>query len=150
MTENGNGNGKYTAAQVIEAIEKSAGIISTIATRLDCAWHTADKYIHKFPTALKAYNDECERVKDRAEAVILKAINAEDVQTAKWYLTLKAKDRGYVQRQEVSGPEGWAIAFADVSPRDTLTRRLDSIAEREQQTRDSERPDGQPDNEPAV
>jgi len=106
VTENGNGNGRYTAAQVIEAIEKSAGIISTVATRLDCAWHTADKYIHKFPTALKAYNDECERVKDRAEAVILKAINAEDVQTAKWYLTLKAKDHRYVQRQEVSGADG--------------------------------------------
>ena len=102
MTENGNGNGKYTAAQVIEAIEKSAGIISTVATRLDCAWHTADKYIHKFPTAIKAYSDECERVKDRAEAVILKAINAEDVQTAKWYLTLKAKDRGYVQQTDVT------------------------------------------------
>jgi len=54
------------------------------------------------------------------------------------------------QRQEHSGPDGGAIAFADVSPRDTLTRRLDSIAEREQQKRDSERPDGQPDNEPAV
>ena len=107
MTENGNGkNGRYTAAQVIEAIENSAGIISTVAIRLDCAWHTADKYIHKFPTALKAYNAECEQIKDRAEAVILRAINAEDVQTAKWYLTLKAKDRGYVPRSEHSGPDG--------------------------------------------
>lgn len=53
-------------------------------------------------------------------------------------------------KHEHSGPDGGAIAFADVSPRDTLTRRLDSIAEREQQKRDSERLDGQPDNEPAV
>ena len=116
MTENGNGyNGKYTAQQFIDAIPNSAGIITTIATRVGCKWHTAKVYITKYPTIAKAYADECERVKDRAEAVILKAINAEDVQTAKWYLMLKAKDRGYVQRQEVSGPGGEALKIEYVN-----------------------------------
>ena len=106
MSENGNGNGRYKAQEFIDAIEGSAGIITTIATRVNCAWHTAKKYITNYPTIARAYDDECERVKDLAESVVIKAMNAEDVQTAKWYLTLKAKDRGYVQRQEVSGPEG--------------------------------------------
>ena len=75
-------------------------------------------------------------------------IEAYDKQRA---LELVGKHLGlFIDRHEVSGPDGGAIAFADVSPRDTLTRRLDSIAEREQQKRDSERLDGRPDNEPAV
>ena len=102
MSENGNGNGRYKAQEFIDAIEGSAGIITTIATRVNCAWHTAKKYITNYPTIARAYDDECERVKDLAESVVIKAMNAEDVQTAKWYLTLKAKDRGYVQQTDVT------------------------------------------------
>lgn len=101
----------FTAAQFIEAIAGSGGIISTIAARVGCSWNTAQKYIRKYATVARAYQDECEKTLDVAEAVIIKSIRQEDVQTAKWYLTLKGRERGYMhseyreveQRTELSG-----------------------------------------------
>jgi hypothetical protein len=61
MTGNGK-NGNYTAAQFIAAIPGTGGIITTIAARIPCAWHTAKKYIEKWPTVKQAYDDECNKV----------------------------------------------------------------------------------------
>ena len=98
----------YKAADFIAAIPGSAGIISTIAGRVGCDWHTAKKYVTQFPTVAEAYADECEKVTDLAELEVIKSIKAGNTQDAKWYLTMKGRDRGYArtERQEVSGPDG--------------------------------------------
>jgi len=99
------GSNGYTAAQFIKAIPGTGGIISTISKRVGCSWHTAKKYITKFPTVAKVYRDECEAITDMAELTIIKAIKGNDAQTAKWYLTMKGRDRGYAvtRRQEITG-----------------------------------------------
>ena len=103
----GNGkNGNYTAAQFINAIPGSGGIISTIAKRVGCAWNTAKKYCTEYATVAKVYQDECESITDLAESTVLKAIQEGDVSAAKWYLTMKAKDRGYAERREIAGVPG--------------------------------------------
>ena len=110
MGENGNGsNGRYTAAQFIEAIPGSGGIISTIAARVGCAWHTAKKYITTYPTIQRAYDDECEKITDLAESTLIKSIRDGDVASAKWWLTRKGKERGFVQRQEITGADGGPV-----------------------------------------
>lgn len=101
----------YKAADFIKAIEGSGGIISTIANRVGCSWNTAQKYVKEYPTVADAYNEEIERVIDLAEGVLIKNIQnaakqaqaGHDVDTAdvKWFLSRKAKSRGYVERQEV-------------------------------------------------
>jgi hypothetical protein len=101
----------YTATQFIKAIEGSGGIVSTIAARVNCTWTTAKKYIDTYPTVNSAYEEEIERVIDLAEGVLIKNIQnaakqaqaGHDVDTAdvKWFLSRKAKSRGYVERQEV-------------------------------------------------
>ena len=101
----------YKAADFIKAIEGSGGIISTIANRVNCSWNTAQKYIKDYPTVADAYEEEIERVIDLAEGVLIKNIQnaakqaqaGHDVDTAdvKWFLSRKAKSRGYVERQEV-------------------------------------------------
>ena len=100
-----NGNNHYTAAQFITAIPKSGGIVSTIAKRIGCTWHTAKKYIDTMPTIKAAYDAECESVIDMAEGVLLKGIESGDTADAKWYLTRKGKHRGYAERQEITGAE---------------------------------------------
>ena len=101
-----NTNGKYTAKVFIDAIPKTGGIISTIAARVGCDWHTAKKYITTKPTIKAAYDAECESVIDMAEGVLLKGIESGDTADAKWYLTRKGKHRGYAQRQEITGADG--------------------------------------------
>ena len=110
----GNGkNGNYTAAQFIAAIPKSGGIVSKIAERVGCTWHTARRYIDNYPTIQQAYEDERERVTDLAETVILKALTEGDVGTARWYLATIGKDRGYTERREYSGPDNGPIVIVN-------------------------------------
>ena len=112
---------QYTAAQFIKAIPGSGGIVSTIAARVGCDWHTARKYIDDFPTVGQVYRDETEKVKDRAESVLIASINDGNTQDAKWYLSKKAKERGYGDALALTGEGGGPIvtkAYTVVSPDD--------------------------------
>lgn len=102
-------NNHYTAAQFLAAIPGSGGIVSTIARRVGCTWHTARKYIDLYTTVKKSYDDECESVIDMAEGVLLKGIKDGDTADAKWYLARKGKQRGYAERQEITGADGEAV-----------------------------------------
>ena len=91
---------QYKAQQFIDVIPGTAGIISTIARRVGCAWHTAKKYIEKYATIKRVYEDECESMLDLAELEALKLIKGGDGSMIRWYLSTKGKDRGYVERRE--------------------------------------------------
>lgn len=91
----------YTMQMFIDAIPGSGGIISTIAARVGCDWYTVKRYIDKYATIRRAYEDECEKVADLAESVVIGEIKNKDIQTAKWYLMMKGRSRGYVQSQHV-------------------------------------------------
>lgn len=114
----------YRAQDFIDAIPNSAGIISTIAARVGCDWHTAKRYITEYPTVMAAYTDECEKVVDVAETAVIKAMTEGDVHTAKWYLTMKGRARGYAktQRTEVTGADGEAVKVEDST---SVERRID-------------------------
>jgi hypothetical protein len=110
------GRDQYKASDFIKVIPGTGGIVSTIAKRVGCAWHTAKKYIEKYATVKQAYDDECEMPKDWAESLIVRNIALalkQQEQTnkpvesgdAKWYLVHKGKDRGYVMRKEITGVE---------------------------------------------
>jgi len=123
MTQNSDKHkGRYTAGQFIEVIPGSAGIITTIAARVGCSWHTAKRYIYGMATVKAAYDAEIEKNLDRAESLILvnlqlglneqkvtqKPVDSAD---ARWYLRMKGKGRGYVERQEVTGVEGGPLVL---------------------------------------
>lgn len=66
------GKYKFTAKQVIEAIEGSGAIKSTIAKKLNCSWNTIDVYIQRYPTVAQAFEDESAKVDDLAESIIIR------------------------------------------------------------------------------
>jgi len=101
----------YTAEQFIKAIPGSGGIISTIARRVGCGWHTARDYVDKHPSVKQAYDDECEAVLDLAESKTIKAIEAGDMQTVRYYLSTKGRKRGYVERTEQEVKQSGAVTF---------------------------------------
>jgi hypothetical protein len=109
-----NGNGLYTAEQFIKAIPGTGGIIGKIADRVGCDWHTAKKYIFKHPTITQAYTNEKERIKDTAETKLIEQIEDGQMWAIKYYLSTQGKDRGYVERQEVTGSDGGPIQFSEV------------------------------------
>ncbi|OQC57679.1 MAG: hypothetical protein BWX54_01132 [Verrucomicrobia bacterium ADurb.Bin018] len=97
---------QYNAKQFIDAIPASAGIITTIAKRVGCSWHTAKKYIEAMPTLRQAYQDECEAILDMAESKLYKAVQDGDLQAVKYILATKGKKRGYTERLELGGADG--------------------------------------------
>lgn len=108
---------RYTAAQVIEAMKGTGGIKTVIAQRLGCHRHTVDNYIERYVTVAQAYENERETVADFAESVVVQNIRLAfqrqaqekvevDSTDAKWFLSMKAKDRGYAERREYAGVDG--------------------------------------------
>ncbi len=85
----------YTKELVLEAIEGCAGIVQTVANRLECTWDTAERWINKWEDTRTAMKNENEKVLDMAEGQVLKAVKGGDLQTAKWLLSRKGKARGW-------------------------------------------------------
>lgn len=95
--------GIVTKEKLLKAIENSGGIVSVIANKLGVSWHTANKYIQKWEETKQAYKDETQKFLDICEKTVLKSVKEGDVQTAKWVLAHKARDRGYGDKLELAG-----------------------------------------------
>ena len=106
----------YSLETMLQAIEGSGGITLTVATRLQCDWITAKRYIQKWETTRMAFEAEGEKVLDIAESVVNCNIQLAyqkqnetqepvDAGDAKWLLSRKGKARGYADKleQEYSG-----------------------------------------------
>jgi hypothetical protein len=93
----------YKAQDFIDAIPGTGGIISAIAKKVGCTWHTAKAAIDRYQTVREAYDDECEVVTDVAESTVIKAIRDGDVPSAKWWLTKKGKERGFAEKVDLEG-----------------------------------------------
>lgn len=101
----------YTLEDILNAIKDSAGLVSVIARKLNCAWHTAKGYIESCAETREAFLDEIEKNKDKAESIILKKLNEEDGEYAKWYLRTIGKDRGYNEKTEMEHSGGLNIVI---------------------------------------
>jgi hypothetical protein len=90
-----------TVQQFLDAIPGTGGIITAIAKRVGCTWHTARKYIDRHPSVRAAYDAECESVLDLAEAKTIEAIRDGDGTMIRYYLSTKGKSRGYSERTQI-------------------------------------------------
>jgi len=102
----------YTNAQFEAAIRDSAGIINTVARRVGCDWHTAEKRIFKNERLARLFEDEASKVDDLAESVVIKAMQEGDVGAAKWWLERRRRGK-YATRveTELSGKDGGAMVI---------------------------------------
>ncbi len=93
----------YDKEDILKAIKGCGGIVSKVAKQLGCNITTARKYIDRYTDTVEAF--ECERINmvDVAEDVVLRKLKRGDVQTARWFLARKARDRGYGDEFGISG-----------------------------------------------
>ena len=103
-----NGNG-ITADQAVTAIKGSGGYVSVIARRLNITQRHVYRVIEKYATAQEVLHEERESQKDYAEGKLQEQIKAGNMTAIIFYLKTQAKDRGYVERQELAGTDGGAI-----------------------------------------
>lgn len=101
MTGNGY-NGKYTAQQFIDAIPGTGGVVSSIASRVGCAWNTAKKYIDEYATVQQAWQNERNRITDMAKDNLIESLKRGDLQISKWWVQVMDEEFNPPARHEVN------------------------------------------------
>ena len=99
----------YTAKQVIKALEDAQGYVSKTASLLGCTPRTVYNYRDRFSTVAEAWLGIREKRTDFVENKLQEQINKGNITAIIFYLKTQAKDRGYVERQEITGKDGAPI-----------------------------------------
>lgn len=97
---------KYTAGQIMSAIQDAEGIMVAAAKNLGCDPKTIRNYRDRYKTVAQAIDDANEDLGDMVESELIKKIKSGDTACIIFFCKTRLKHRGYVERQEISGPGG--------------------------------------------
>jgi hypothetical protein len=95
-----------TDAQIITALQASAGIMTAAARALGMERSSLWRRVSKSAKLTAGLQEARESVLDLAESSLLKGLQRGDPWATCFYLKCLGKHRGYVERQEVTGPNG--------------------------------------------
>jgi len=93
---------QYTADQVIAALKETKGLVFLAAQKLGCERRTIARYEKRYPAVREAVVTAKGSMTDLAESKLYDAIESGAPWAICFYLKTQAKDRGYVERQEVA------------------------------------------------
>jgi hypothetical protein len=96
------------------ALRQCRGNLSAVARMAGVTRQAVHRYVHAHPALLEVLVECRDTMLDAAETVIEDAILSRDIGACHWYLARLGKSRGYVERQEHSGPEGGPITITSV------------------------------------
>lgn len=117
---------KYSDDQIIAALKVTKGMVFIAAERLGCD----PSLIYKRQKTSEAIHDAIKQQNglfvDHAEIALWKAVQAGEGWAVCFALKTKGKDRGYVERQEVTGKDG-----VDLFKPPAAMTNAEVIAERE-------------------
>lgn len=117
-----------TAREAIEAIRDSRGFVTVIAKRLGCSRRHVYNLRDKYVSVAEALEDEREKTKDWVESKIVQRMDEGSDTMLIFYAKTQMKDRGYVERQEVTGADGGPIV-TKVDLSDLTDDELDQLAD---------------------
>lgn len=100
---------KYTNAQILDAIKSVNGMVYLAARSIGCDPQTIYNRMNKYPTIRQAVDNARGEVVDIAEQKFRQAITNGEPWAVAMALKTLGKNRGYVERQEVTGADGGAI-----------------------------------------
>ena len=107
------------------ALEKSLGVVTTACKNVNIHRSTFYKYYQDDPNFKNSVDDIQNVALDFAESKLHKLIQNENVTAIIFYLKTKGKNRGYVERNEITGKDGNEINF--VIPKDAESLESDEI-----------------------
>lgn len=105
---------RFTPEQLIEALHEHHGVKIRAAKALGCSRMTVENYVKRYDDVRDAVLDAREGMKDIAEDSLHKKVEEGEAWAVCFYLKTQAKDRGYVERQEVAptDPTGQPLDLA--------------------------------------
>lgn len=113
--------GRLTVAGVEQELRATYGNQSEVARRFGVSRVAVHNYISRHPRLQQALTEANEAILDNGESALFAAVLRGEPWAVKWLLATKGKARGYVERQEVSGPEGKPIEIRAVDYRVAIT-----------------------------
>lgn len=107
---------RHTTLKMCEdALWEAFGNISAAAELLKINRVSLWRRINRHERLQIAKNEGEERAKDFAEIQLLKGVRAGSLRAIEFFLECKAKDRGWVRRQEITGSDGGPMNVSSVS-----------------------------------
>jgi hypothetical protein len=100
---------RYTDKQILNAIEKSSGLIYLAAKNLGCTPNTIHVRANKNPKIKEMIDIERGRILDYTEAKLIEAVQAGEAWAICFLLKTQGRSRGYVERQEIKAEAKIAI-----------------------------------------
>ena len=109
------GSEHYTRQQMIDALRATKGMVFLAAKQLGCSHTTVYRYIERY-TSVRAEKEYQEgQFGDMAELKLYNAVNEEQAWAIQFALRTKFKNRGYIERQEITGADGGNIGIEYVN-----------------------------------
>jgi hypothetical protein len=103
---------KYTQKEMIDALTAAKGMVYVAARKLECSAQTVYTYAEKYPAVKEAMKQERGLMVDIAEIALYKAVQNGEPWAVSLTLKTIGKDRGYTERQEITGADGGALEVA--------------------------------------
>lgn len=88
------------------AIEDKRGNIASVARHFGVSRRAVYKWLDAMPSVKETLEDARETMLDNAESVLYKKILEGSTPELLFFLKTQGKNRGYVERQEITGAEG--------------------------------------------
>jgi hypothetical protein len=93
---------KFKPVQIVQALHETRGMIYLAAERLGCEADTIYNYAKRYASVRDAIAKERGKTTDIAEHKLYDAITAGDPWAVQFYLKTQGRDRGYVEKLDVS------------------------------------------------
>jgi hypothetical protein len=102
---------KLDLDELLAAIAQCNGNATAVARKLHVCRATICNYQKRYANVKHAFAAARESMKDNVESVLYEKALAGESWAVCFFLKTQAKDRGYIERTEMSGPEGGPITL---------------------------------------
>ena len=100
------GKPKHTINQVKEALQKNGGFVTQAAKELGITPQAIYYRLEKNQSLRKALEDVRSEYLDMAEFKLIQKVKEGNLGAICFYLKCQGKERGYIERQEITGKDG--------------------------------------------
>ena len=105
------GKQRFTPKQVADTLAETRGMVFLAAKKLGCSDDTIYNYAKRYKVVGDALRQQRGQFVDMAELKLWNAVNEGEAWAVQFALRTLGKERGYVERSEVTGKDGEAFVI---------------------------------------
>jgi len=106
-------------AKIIESIKQTQGLLTLAARKAGVTYWTLWDYGRRYPEVRQAIDEAKESVLDFAEGKLYEQIKDGNIAAIIFFLKTRGKERGFIERSEITGAEGEPLLNVNVMSDET-------------------------------